>query len=288
MTRVRTGTIRAALLATCLTAVAGGATAGAAARPVPSLTGTVTLTGSTTGYLAVRLAAPATLDNAAFGRGGVTITGAGRYVGFFLRQEKPGGVRLLGGRAEGSRLGTYLMPLQGLADGPSLRLPAGSYRLYLLADGKPATVTLRLRGLAGSSTLRPAKRVPYTLASPAATVATPGGNVAFAGADATLDGPGIAFDFLRTVNSNFQASNTQLCFYDGKPPPAPLAYAPGCPRSAFSPVFTVVAPGIGRTEGASYGGSGDLPAGTYAQGFNFHSIAVAEGYSYVAGFMAFD
>jgi hypothetical protein len=40
-------------------------------------------------------------------------------------------------------------------DNPSNVVPAGDYALYLLADGAPVRVTLRLHGLRGSTTLTP-------------------------------------------------------------------------------------------------------------------------------------
>jgi hypothetical protein len=254
------------------------------------LAGTVVLSGRTTGYVNVRLPAPAGLDNPAAGRSGATFAGGGRHVGFFLMDDRPNGVRLLGGHAEGSRLTAYMHPLQGLADGPTFRLPAGNYRLYLLADGAPATVTLRLKGLGGRVALTPSRRVPSELRSPAATVAPPvGANVAYGGAEGTLPGRGVAFDFLRTVNTQFTASNTQLCFYTEKPPAAPLAYAPGCPRALFASTLTVVSPGgVGTTEGAAFSASADLPAGQYAQGFNIVAVAVADSFRYTAGFFSYE
>lgn len=287
MVPVRNGSFRLLALTLGLAAVAsaGGTSvaAGTVRRGAP-LAGTVTLTGRTSGYLDVRLPVAATLDHVS----GLSVSGGGRWAGFFLTDSKPNGVRLLGGRAEGSKLGTYLMPLQGIARTGALRLPAGSYRLYLLTDRTAATVTLRLRGLAGRTSLTPSRRVPFDLYTPAATAISPGGgNVVVAGAAGTLRGPGVAFDFLRTVNSHFQASNTVFCFYTSRPPSTPLAYAPGCP-AAVTPIITVVAPGVGRSEGAVYSAGADLPEGDYGQGFNFVSAAVAEGFRYTAGYFSYE
>lgn len=287
MVPVRNGSFRLLALTLGLAAVAsagGTSVAAGAVRGVP-LGGTVTLTGRTSGYLDVRLPVAATLAN---GASGASISGGGRWAGFYLTDTRRNGVRLLGGRAEGSRLGPYMMPLGGVTNAASFRLPAGSYRLYLLTDGAPATVTLRLGGLSGRTSVTPSRRVPFDLYTPAAIAMSPGGgNVVVAGAAGALRGPGVAFDFLRTVNSHFQASNTEFCFYTRRPPSTPLAYAPGCPAD-ITPVVTVVAPGVGRSEGAVYSASPDLPAGEYAQGFNFASVAVAEGFRYTAGYFPYE
>jgi hypothetical protein len=266
-----------------------GAGSAAAAPETVDATRKVALSGRTTGYVKITLPRAASLAGIP-GPGFAAVQGKGRYVGFVLYQEKAGGLRILGGKARGSALGTYVLPLQGANLGSSYALPAGDYRLYLLADGSPATVTLIFKGLgAGTVAVQPQRQVRYKLATPSPTLATPGGaNFVYGGAAGRLHGQGIAFDFLRTANNNFMVSNTQMCFYEGAPPAAPIAYAPGCLNASITPVITEIAPGVGRTEGAIFGGSADLPAGVYAQGFNRMAASITEKLEYTAGFMSYD
>lgn len=58
--------------------------------------------------------------------------------------------------------------------GKRWRVPAGDYRLYLIADGAPVEVRLRLDGLDGRTALLPAAPVAGRIATPQTTVGTTG------------------------------------------------------------------------------------------------------------------
>lgn len=273
-----------------LAAVApGGSTtpdASAADKPTTAtLTRRVTLSGSKTAYVRVRVPKGVKFVNPGLYPKSFA-TGKGRYLGFVLTDDKRGGVRIQGGQQTGSKFGPYAFVIQGAKGAAKVPLPAGDYRLYLLADGAPATITLRFEGLRGTSTLRPSHRVPYVLTQPEVFI-SPAGNLAVAGTERTLKRRGLAFDILTDVNAQFLASNTTLCFYSAEPPPPPVGYGPGCPGGDPAPV-TNIDPGVGGTSGAAFSGIADLPAGRYGLGFNRVAAGVTDSLRYNAGFLTFD
>jgi hypothetical protein len=282
------------LAALSLALAASGATSTASAAPAASgppaaVAGTVTLSGSATAYVPVRLSKAADLVNPFYDRSVPFATGSGRYLGFVLSDGKPGGLRILAGEQVGSRLGAYAIGLQGVpaANSPTFPVPAGDYRLYLLADGSPTTVTARFKGLPGATTLRPARRVPYSLLSPALFV-SPTGTLAVGGGEGDVSDGGIAFDVLTDVNAQFLASNTTLCFYPTTPPPPPVGYGPGCPGGGQPAPLTVIAPGVGASSGGAFGALSDLPEGRYGLGFNRVAAAITDSMKYNVGFLSLD
>jgi hypothetical protein len=68
------------------------------------------------------------------------------------------------------------------------RIPAGDYRLYLIADGAPVRIELRLDGLTGSTDLRPDVGVPGRIASPDSMVPSPASQV-FLGSAQSMNMP---------------------------------------------------------------------------------------------------
>ena len=78
----------------------------------------------------------------------------------------------------------------GTKDGVEGRLPAGSYRLYVVPDGAPVTVTLRFSGLSGTRRLTARTPARATVVAPAPTVAEPATAPAlFAGGSTFRTGP---------------------------------------------------------------------------------------------------
>ncbi|MBI4729533.1 MAG: hypothetical protein HY775_08550 [Acidobacteria bacterium] len=109
-------------------------------------------------------------------------------------------------------------------------LPAGPYRLYVLAEGGPVSITLRLHGIRGSASLRPTKPARFFLHDWKPRVPMSPYQLAFW--DWTTFDIGreqIDGTLLWRVNSPVLGPNrTQRCYYVTNPDP-PVGFLPGCP-----------------------------------------------------------
>jgi hypothetical protein len=138
--------IAACLVALLLPPVAASSPAAQA------LTGTATLSGSRTASLPVRLTKPVAVDREAF-RKAARISGGGRAVGVLLvrQADEPiymGTMRVSFCEDRGcvDKEPLNLAPTRAPRDDAGrVLLAAGNYRLYLIADGKPAKVSVSCR-----------------------------------------------------------------------------------------------------------------------------------------------
>lgn len=144
----------------------------------PRLAATNVITGTGISSMAVHLDRPATLYSAVGKSPDVKIRGAGRFVGIALVHEGRTVVRdgaevreipaLLIGRYrqclspgcdKGKPVGVVLPLAHDWQWNEDLVLPRGDYTLYLIADGAPAQVELRLHGASGEAALSPTTAV---------------------------------------------------------------------------------------------------------------------------------
>lgn len=110
-------------------------------------------------------------------------------------------------------------------------LPAGEYRLYLLASG-PARVRLRLNGAPGRTILRPRGLAPFVFEEPLPSLIGANGqarNVYSANAAHELDSPGLLFHSLWLRTKAHLGGQYFLCHRTGPPPVEPADSGPGCP-----------------------------------------------------------
>ncbi len=117
------------------------------------------------------------------------------------------------------------------AGGPRTHiLPAGDYRLYLLADGEPTQVTLKLAGLAGETHLEPDFPAPVDLKTPEEQLLAREHNSLYAAGDSYQSGVrGLALSNLFFTMPMNQSYNFGICHYAGPTSPAPeVAYGPHC------------------------------------------------------------
>lgn len=142
-----------------------------------------------------------------------------------------------------SSLGFVRTP--GGSDGLSGTLPAGTYRVYVVTDGAPFTVSLTLRGLRGSVSLRPNAPARGEVVAPAPSVAQPpaspqlfaGGSTRTIGAGGGLNATGVWKDLANGV----VPGPAGPCFYEGAPPTgATAAYQLPCEggRGAIPPFLS--------------------------------------------------
>src|SRR4051795_3528260 len=126
---------------------------GSARADWPSVTGTTTLSGSQTGYVTVRLpqpiSFPLTSSDENQGPGlKIRLRGSGRLYGAIVREVAPGDddpaqLIMTSGDGDGDAQDVTMVPVggypevrEGQTEQPPYTMPAGEYRLYLLADGK--------------------------------------------------------------------------------------------------------------------------------------------------------
>lgn len=143
---------------------------------------------------------------------------------------------------------------EGLKNGV---LREGTYRLYIVADQAPVTVTFRNRTLRGHATLRlPGNHADIELLSlPTSVTTTDDGAVFSAGAFTSLErGRGIGMLGLWALGRNFAGGAFGNCFYfsDTLAPREDTAFVPGCP-TGWSPSHSIRGPGTSSsTDGIVY------------------------------------
>lgn len=111
-------------------------------------------------------------------------------------------------------------------------LTPGRYVLYLLADGAPVSVTLRLRGLSGRTHVRPRTGVDWGVSVPSAQTATvaPERKAYWFGESASLDaGSGLFVGVLSADASEWREGVYGSCLQRELHSPPAIAYSPVCP-----------------------------------------------------------
>ena len=283
-----------AALLTVMLAVPAAPAAVAATEPgatYPRLGAVNVLSGDRASFVRVTVPEPARLldDSLHPDARSITATGRGRFIGFALVAGEgdalAGEFALVGGRLpRSSGVESVAMQVGGGEDiGGDIDIPAGSYRLYLLADG-PATVTIRLRGLEGTSRFEPRSPARYRLRSPTATVDTEG--VKFVYANGTGGHVAGSVLHLNAMWAHYPIAHTETvlnhCYYFGEPV-SPTAYGPGCTglmNAMWIPfVINFVTP-TGLTI-LQYGGFSGQPSGYYGHGASFVSTSPADRAGYL-------
>lgn len=292
-------------------AASGAVPAAAAPEDRALLTGTVTITGTQTGFVPVTVPKDMSLGDPFITkyRTAVTVTGGGAAAGFALIEDDLEGAVLVGGRSPAYEpyVKKHGIPVSGLLgkarpdakpfDG-TYAVPPGSYRLYLVTGGEPTTVTLRFIGASGSSRLTPTVRTDSVVQGSPMDVLVPGpvGGVYSGGGAATLTTPVLQFG-LNTLDTDAHTETVQrYCFYVGTKPMGPQAYGPACVAPAedggvaFAPggtTFLISDEGVGQASYYGFSASLTTSRGTeepveadLATGTNFTSGGLVTGGDY--------
>jgi hypothetical protein len=176
----------------------------------------------------------------------VSVDGEGDFVGFALSQGDPSadGFAIVAGRY-GDAFTPYASENHawfGFGTQSELRpyrveLSPGRYKLYLLTDGAPASVTVKLFdrdgvALPGAGDVYPTR--------PAAAdalrhlpVSYPIGAAGPRSAGSTVDlkGPSVGFVAMTVDHIHGNAYHRAACLHYGEPARTEIAYLPGCPRT---------------------------------------------------------
>ena len=142
-------------------------------------------------------------------------------------------------------------------------LKPGDYKIYLLADRSPVTVTLQLKGLVGSARLSPTQKTGIDMKDlpERSRTEAQAGSLFTAGDDAKLEKPGMVID--ATVVEIMDAADTEFgsCVYRGKPIDEEqgqvVSYGPYCVgganRDSSMGIIQMFGAPSGRRIGVSYG-----------------------------------
>jgi hypothetical protein len=236
--RLATATAVASLVTVLFPAAAGAAKRRTVAPVVLGAENLVT--GSSSGTALVTVPRDATFDGKTGDNPYFRFTGGGRFAGVLLASAGSDlirdGVLLFVGRygfcgTPGCtpKEMTQVLTLSG-TDGEAV-LPAGNYRLYLVAEDA-ASVHMKLDGLSGKTTIVPDGRIDAKVSEPESAISAPR-NVAYSSGQAyDFKGAyGFTFKVLSIAGEAWAAGRYGSCIYRGNPPlPRQLAYnAPGCP-----------------------------------------------------------
>lgn len=284
---------RLALAAALVAAAIVPLPAGAAPAPRRTvLTEYVEVRGSRTAYLPVRLSTSVTVGTAP-----VAVAGDGAVVAVALVKEP------VSTMYAGAVIGRFTPTtpafsfgfgqVNQLGGGRSV-LPAGDYRLYLLAGSSPlTTVKFRLAGVrAGTTRVTPRTPTALIVNAPAPTElpSSPGRFVYMAGSDHAATGPMLHGGVLLARHDVHAVTDYGLCGYGGPEPGPPYLYTPGCPSTVtnhgtFAPEITVVKDQVEPSATMLKYAGGPYPTGHYGSGGWFATSTPATSAEYVHYFL---
>lgn len=275
--------LAAVSLITALVNLGVGASAGpeAPARPVarPPLARTTRVLAKETSIVSVRLPKPVSVRDGVNEIPGFDTHGPpGGIVAFALVRDSVELFGLLGGRlpsggpffSEDHPI-EFLLPLG--ASGPvqeegSFGLPAGDYKLYVITDGAPSEVVLRLDGLTGRTGIRASGDVEFDSELMTTRLDAPGKAVYSAGGSGKFEtDDGLIFSYMVIVNRAWVAGEFGRCVWKGEARgPEPVSWGPHCP-TAEDPMVETMQYGpdeFGVENGKGfYSATAGLNAGTY-------------------------
>ena len=271
----------------------------ARAASLPELRGRTTIRTARPSSVDVRLPRPATVRTPLNGTPDLEVAGGGRFVAVALIgvEAATRDAMLLGGAFAESPGGTrFLMPLPrypavggssfeiGKTYPDEVRLPAGRYRLYVVPDGKQATVTLTLGGVPGRGTISVARSAAARLLFPEPRLLGGAGvtdNVYSAGTTFQLSGPSLLFHALWLDTSAHVAGQYFLCHRAGPAIVEPADYGPGCPNARGLDYTDDRTPTTERDVKLHMHGMAPVPAGEHGLGFWYATESVVTGMRYV-------
>src|SRR3954463_9694647 len=183
----------------------------------PALGEVTSVDGSSTAFAQVRVPHPVPLvssDDHYLPR--VRRSGHGRLYGVVLRQDAPGAkapfsMMATSGDGDGDPPEHAFEQVTGEShEGPPV-MPAGDYRLYVLADGKPVHAEIVLPGLEGTASVAPQIPVPQRIDALPRTDS--GGPAAVFAGNGTLASKGLVIVRPHTTSDAELDRRTEVCTY---------------------------------------------------------------------------
>lgn len=252
MRMLRTAGAASAAVLSILSVVGPADGAQAAVGPV-DLEAVTVVSATASGYADVRLPRPVVMTrSASFTSPAISVTGSGRIVGIVLRRiQSPdappatvlglsmGNCASRGCRPQAPFTRADFVSIDGPTGTPpgasqqQFRLPAGVYRLFVIADGGRVDVTLRFRELSGSRRLHVTAASQVTLAAVDSDLpAPPSAQAAFSGGMTASfpTGSGLMMFMQDYVRSPHVAHEAGSCLYSAGDPPGGVNL-PGCPQA---------------------------------------------------------
>lgn len=291
-------------VATVLAGLVAVAAPSVSARPGrPALAGLTSVTAAAPASIEVRVPRAATIETPFGPSTDVRVTGGGDLVAFALVQDASDPFVLFGGRVPDGASGREIaLPLSNLPERSGwsydfvknfddvTTVPAGKYTLYIFPGDEPASVTLRLEGLRGSTALRPSGAADFVVSTPdprlvAGEVSR---NVYSAGESHVLHGTGLMFNSLWMKTAPFVSGQFQFCHYEGANPAEPVEYAPGCPNAKQQSTTNNRTMATESTTKLLYGGKSSLPPVRHGQGFWYAAEGAVEDLGYVTLWLTYD
>jgi len=171
-------------------------------------------------------------------------------------------------------------------------LKAGDYRIYVLSDGPPATVKMRVPELGGETDLALTHSTRMEALVLSRRDNPRNDNLAVLGGTGELYGNGAFIHTWTSYRSPNLALVNQFCIYGGRPT-GMAAFYPGCPATGGDDVISssVPNPGVfvtaGRDATSAYQFA-TAPDGEYSVGGSLTSIAGVVSLGWAAFFVSFD
>ena len=238
----------AALSAASAPARAATTCSGTTDEPIQAC-GSMTFHSSSASYAVVRFPAGTEFDNNA-----ISVTGSGPFAGILVTPDPPyltapncgrtsSGdlIKLCPNPADGIYIRGLLPSVFGtprqfvsMTDGDNTtfcskcRLAGGLYRVYVLAEGTPVTVSVTFPGLGGSVDVSPTHGVKLNAGVPDPALEPSGSSAYGAGLTGTLGTPSMQFGVVGEWVAASADNAVGVCFYDGDPGDPRFAYQPGC------------------------------------------------------------
>ena len=210
--------------------------------------------------------------------GAIEIEGQGPFVGFVLTEDLPerDGRLILAGRLHREPSPSNTFRLFGGVDHPGFdgTLPAGNYRLYVLATGSPVVVTLRFPELAGWVDVTPSTPNGFDSRSLEPRIWEEGGRLVYsAGEDGELRTRGLLLASIWINATDHTATDYGFCIHHG--PSDPASFLPECPHPeednwAFGPLIEVPPRATNVSGALVFRGQ---PPGTYGLGAWYATVS---------------
>lgn len=247
---------------------------------VPTLGAVNTFTSAVPAWMTVRVPAGARMRFGCWDDQGVSMTGGGRVLAFYMRKLNPDPAP---DKIQSSMILRYPAEAGSTVFGCTPDLSAGLWEIYVLPDGEPGTVVLNLTGASGSVSLTPTTPAAYHFEMlPSTQFAEYPGMYSAGAGPRTLARRGMVAAWYYFEERNAVISDTGGCFWEGEPQISPIAYAPECPDADWAGSGMFIGPYFGSN--STIGGSGvegiaggPWSIGAYALGAQAYDKAIAFG-----------